>query len=393
MNKYLNELNKKDCCGCSACIQICPKKALTMISDEDGFCYPQIDMSKCVHCGKCAMVCPMEKSATNNSTSFQAFAAYSSIEKYISNSSSGGIFPEIAAWVIQNGGAVYGAIMDENFNVFHARIDQLSDIHSMQGSKYVQSEMGEIMSQCKEDLKNGKYVFFTGTGCQISGLKQFLGKEYENLLTADVICHGVPSNFFFKKYIEFLEKKHRGKLREICFRDKRKNGWSITQRYQIQRRKKVKDYYLNRYLSEYFTAFLDGMIARESCYVCPFATLNRPADITMGDFWGYQRTRPDLTHKEGLSLLLVNTEKGMHIVKTLRELGVNFQEVSYESVEKSDNKNLYFPTKRPPERDTIYHDLHVHGFKYISKKYCRKNRTWKTYVKNTKLYSIWHARH
>lgn len=393
MNKYLQMLNKEDCCGCSSCVQACPKHALTMIKDVDGFSYPQIDADSCIRCGKCATVCPMEKESRNESTrSFHAFAAYSNRNEYIHDSSSGGIFPEIAACVIQNGGVVYGAAMDENFNVLHKRISQRTDIPLLQGSKYVQSDMGEIFPKCKDDLINGKMVLFTGTGCQIYGLKRYLGKEYDNLLTADVICHGVPSNLFFKQYIRFLEQKHKGKLTEICFRDKRRNGWSITQRYQIQRGKNVKDYFLNRELSEYFTAFLGGMIARESCYTCPFATLDRPADITMGDFWGYQRTRPELAHKEGLSLLLVNTEKGMQVIKTLQGNGVGIHEVSYESVEKSDNKNLYIPTKRPIERDSIYQDLHSHGFEFIAKKYCRNSRTWKSYIKNTFLYSMWKAK-
>lgn len=388
MNKYFNTLNKEKCCGCSACVNACPKHALKMISDRDGFFYPQMNISMCIHCGKCVEVCPMEKEICDYfPTFFQAFAAYSKKDSYIYNSSSGGIFPEIASWVIQNGGVVYGATMDENFNVFHTRIVQRSDIHCLQGSKYVQSYMGESMAQCQEDLEKKKMVFFTGTGCQIFGLKQYLGKEYNNLLTADVICHGVPSNLFFKQYIEFLEKKHRGKLTEINFRDKKRNGWSITQRYQIQKKKIVKDYFLNRDMSEYFTAFLNGMIARESCYICPFATLDRSADITMGDFWGYQRTRPDLAHKEGLSLLLINTEKGIQIVRELQKTGVYFERISYESVEKSDNKNLYIPTKRPLERDKIYEDLHKYDFTYIAKKYCRGNRTLKAYIKNSRFYS------
>lgn len=383
MNRFLENQLQSDCCGCSSCVEVCPKGCLSIGKNGDGIIVPIIaNKESCIECGLCSKVCPVENEfKTNYSNTY--YGAYNDIPEDINYSSSGGIFPVLARWVIEQGGAVYGAYLDEKHELYHIKITDAKDIKKLQSSKYFQSELRDTYKTCKADLQKGRLVLFTGTPCQVQGLKLFLMKDYENLLTADMICHGVPSKKMFDAYVAFLEKKHRGKLIDINFRDKKRNGWSITLRYTIEYSNgKRKDYYLISKLSEYFVAFLSGSIARESCYSCKFSSMNRPGDITMGDFWGYQKKRPDLRHDKGLSLIIVNSTKGERIFNALESFGVCFKEVDEACVEASENKNLYYPTKRPEIRDVVYEELKQYDFEYIAKKYFRKTQTWKNKLKN-----------
>lgn len=382
MNKYLDRHNPSDCCGCSACVQKCPKQCITMHNDKDGFLFPIVVNSQCIDCGICAKVCPMEN-AVEPSDCQRYYGAYNVKTHEVINSSSGGIYPALAKWVIAQGGIVYGAALDSEHKLYHVGVNSLEEVSSTIGSKYFQSDIKKTYQECKSNLDAGKIVLFTGTPCQVHGLKCFLRKDYERLYTADVICHGVPSEKMFNAYVDFLEKKHKAKLVDINFRDKTRNGWSITLRYTMEfANGKRKDYFLISKLSEYFMAFLGGSIARESCYVCPFSSLSRPGDITMGDFWGYQTTRPDLRHDDGLSLILSNTDKGKELIDTLAKNGIVLKKVDEECVKASENKNLYYPTKRPSLRDVVYQELENEGFEYIAEKYYRHTHTFKNKMKN-----------
>ena len=352
MNRFLENQVQGDCCGCSACVEICPKGCLTIGKNGDGFIVPIIsNKDACIECDLCSKVCPVEnKFQTNYHNKY--YGAYNDTPCDIDNSSSGGIFPILARWVIEKGGVVYGAFLDDEHDLYHIRIIDTRDIKKLQSSKYFQSEIRDTYKTCKADLQEGRLVLFTGTPCQVQGLKFYLRKDYENLFTADVICHGVPSKIMFDAYVSFLEKKHRGKLVDINFRDKKRNGWSITLRYTMEfANGKRKDYYLIR-------------------------------DITMGDFWGYQKKRPDLRHDSGLSLIIVNSTKGARIFNALKSLGVCFNEVDEACVEASENKNLYYPTRRPEIRDVVYEELEKYGFEYITQRYFRKSHTWKNKLKN-----------
>lgn len=383
MNRFLENHKQCDCCGCSACVEVCPKNCLSIGKNSDGIIIPTIsNKDACIECGLCSKVCPVEnKYQTSYRNTY--YGAYNDIPEDINNSSSGGIFPILARWVISQGGVVYGASLNEEHDLYHIKISEAKDIQKLQSSKYFQSEIRETYKICKNDLNDGRLVLFTGTPCQVQGLKLFLRKEYENLLTADVICHGVPSKKMFDAYVDFLEKKHGGKLIDINFRDKKRNGWSITLRYTMEYSNgKRKDYYLISKLSEYFMAFLSGSIARESCYSCQYSSMNRPGDITMGDFWGYQKKRTDLRHDKGLSLIIVNSSKGVEILSALKNQGVCFTEVDEDCVKASENKNLYYPTKRPSIRDVVYKELEENGFDFIAKRYFQKNFTIKNKIKN-----------
>lgn len=382
MNIFLDNRSAANCCGCSACVQKCPKQCLTMSQDKDGFLFPTLVSDDCIDCGLCAKVCPMEK-IVNTSEEQKFYGAYNLNSQDIINSSSGGIYPAFAKWIIAQEGVVYGASLDSNHKLFHIGVATAKEVMKTLGSKYFQSDIKDTYKECKANLDGGKIVLFTGTPCQIHGLKCYLGKDYENLYTADVICHGVPSEKMFNAYVSFLEKKHKAKLIDINFRDKNRNGWSITLRYTMEYPNgKRKDFYLISKLSEYFVAFLGGSIARESCYVCPFASLDRAGDITMGDFWGYQKMRPDIKHEEGLSLLLSNSKKGEYILDVLRKNGVILIEVDEKCVQASENKNLYCSTSRPAFRDIVYDELENKGFEFIAEKYYRHTHTLRNKLKN-----------
>lgn len=382
MNNFLDRGNPSDCCGCSACVQKCPRQCLSIVPDKDGFLFPSLVKDSCVNCGLCAEVCPLENKVVPSENQL-FYGAYNENCQDIKNSSSGGIYPALARWILLQGGIVYGVKLDTNHDLYHIGASTEDDVKKTMGSKYFQSEIKEAYNECKANLELGRIVLFTGTPCQIHGLKCFLRKDYKNLYTADVICHGVPSKKMFDAYVTFLEKKHNAKLVDINFRDKKRNGWSITLRYTMEDANgNRKDYCLISKLSEYFTAFLGGAIARESCYKCPYSSLNRAGDITMGDFWGYQVKRPDLKHKEGLSLILSNTSKGQIILDALSSMGIVFNEVNEECVRASENKNLFYPTRRSESRDVVYKELEDKGFEYIASKYFRQTHTWRNKLKN-----------
>ena len=358
--------------------------------DKEGFMFPVVvNESACINCGLCAKVCPWEnKIAPEQEHQQSYYGAYNINVEDIINSSSGGVYPALAKWVIAQGGIVYGAMLDDEHNLYHVGASDVVTLNKTLGSKYLQSDINGTYKECKSFLDSGRIVLYTGTPCQVHGLKRYLRKDYDNLYTADVICHGVPSAKMFHAYIDFLERKHKGRLVDINFRDKEKNRWSITLMYTIEHHNgKRKKYYLENRNSEYFVAFLRGYIERESCYECPFSSLNRPGDITMGDFWGYQYKRPDLKHEEGLSLILSNNPKGDYLIEVLRKEGIHFNVVDETCVEASENKNLYKPTKRPRERDLIYDELETKGFDFIADKYFRNHESLVQRVKN-KIYTL-----
>ena len=383
MNAFLKSNKNKDCCGCSACVAACPKNCIEMKKDAEGFAYPYfVNIEMCINCKVCTDVCPMETKTTPPENIY-AYAGYSNNANVISQTSSGGIFPVIAKKILSNGGVIYGAAFDDKHILSHIRVDSERDLVLLYGSKYIQSNTNGIFEKCKKDLEQNLTVLFTGTPCQVYALKKYLKTDYDKLFTVDVICHGVPSQHMFDSYVAFLERKHNAKLIDINFRDKTKNGWSITLRYTMQYKNgKTKNYFLISPLSEYFAGFLGGYILRESCYRCPFSSLERPADITLGDFWGYQKTRPELKHNEGLSVLTANSDKGKRMVESLYDADTFITEVSRASLEKSENKNLFAPTQRRPERDVIYSELESQGFEYIAKTYLQKGHTLKNKIKN-----------
>lgn len=372
MNTYLVKNEKSQCCGCSMCAFACPTNAIKMEFDAEGFAFPVVNKELCINCKKCSSVCPMDV-AEKFTQEPAAYAAYSKDRNIINNSSSGGIFTELAKKTIASGGYVCGCTIDAEHQVKHIVIDRMEDIPLLQGSKYVQSDLSNCLDQLSTLLKQGKKVLFVGTPCQVSAVKNHVHSDH--LTTVDVLCHGVPSQKLFDFYIKYLEDKHKGTLTEIVFRDKEKFGWSITQRYRIKKKNRIKTYYLERHTSEYFSGFLRNMTQRESCFYCPYTTLSRVGDLTLADFWGVEKVRPELLNLDGTSLVFVNSDAGKALLNDIKESAV-LSRVTLDDAMRQ-NVNFISPPERDYLRDQIYHLIFKNGFREIGKKYLLPPNSYK----------------
>lgn len=352
MLKYIETKEKKDCCGCRACEQICKHSALTMFVDEEGFLYPVFDQKKCTDCKLCEKVCPIANASSVLNKEGMVLAAKNNDKETLLKSSSGGIFSIIANSVLNQGGFVYGAAFDDKMILSHIRVSTAADIAPLRGSKYLQSDTRTSYSQVKKDLKEGNQVYYVGTPCQIAGLKLFLRKEYENLITSDLVCHGTPSQKIFSTIIASIEKEKRGKIIDYAFRDKNVFGWSCSSSAMYLKGTKTHHLNYDYNMQTYFNAFMKGHLTRDVCYSCPYARKERVGDITLADFWGIDRYEdiPDL--KEGVSLLLLNTQKGKEWWKMHRgEFYFIKSKIEYAI---SYNQNLSSPTPYSEDRKKAY---------------------------------------
>ncbi len=316
--------NPADCCGCSACASVCAHGAITMKPDAEGFLYPQVDKAACTDCGLCEKVCPVTN-MTMPALPMSVCAARNRKEDIRSQSSSGGIFTLLAEKIICEGGVVFGAKFDEQWNVVHASAESSDELRDFRGSKYVQSIIGDTFKEAKRALKQGRKVLFSGTPCQIAGLKNYLRKDYDNLLTVGVICHGVPSPLVWQKYLQEVRKTLRaehqhpkekqGQLPEITaisFRDK-KHSWEnyeVSLRYTFHEgcEKEFCQVYTE---NAYMRGFLSDLYLRPSCHRCPNKGTHTACDITLGDYWGIKHVIKSLDDDKGTSALIIHTPKGM----------------------------------------------------------------------------------
>lgn len=318
--------SESNCCGCESCLNTCSQSAISMYEDAYGFKYPKIDQEKCIDCGACIKKCDFQKTIENGIESnrpIKAYATYHNDNEVLKKSTSGGVFTAFAEYVINQGGCVYGCIMDDNHNAKIVRGDTMGDIEPMRGSKYCQSEIGNVYKDVKSQLQNNRMVLFTGTPCQVAGLKSYLGNSHkEKLITIDLICHGVPSVKSFKMYIAFLEglKSYKGtKIKEYKFRSKH-YGWGLnTSAIEIvsgKRGRYIKKVSLSKN-DFYKSNYLSWNSIRISCATCKYANNNRVGDFTMGDYWGWEKLGVNIATKQGLSVLFVNTDKWLHILNAL----------------------------------------------------------------------------
>lgn len=304
----INIIDKQKCSGCHACYNSCPQKCICMYSDHEGFWYPEVDAKKCSNCSICEKACPIlsKKTISNNPV---AYACFNTNEVIRQNSSSGGVFSVIAEKVIDNGGMIFGAGFDSNFNVVHSWTDSAEGLNNLRGSKYVQSRIGDTFKKAYELLEEGRQVLFSGTPCQIAGLKSYLGKEYQGLTCLDIICHGVPSPLVWEMYRSKVVKNK--ELKTVSFRDK-KYGWkkfSISFIFEDEEifREQISE-------NQYIKGFLQNLYLRPSCYNCQFKTINRQSDLTLADFWGIEKLLPSFDDDRGTSLVLINSQKGHEIL-------------------------------------------------------------------------------
>ena len=313
----INITDSSKCCGCSACVNICPVKCIVMHRDGEGFDYPVADISSCISCGKCDDVCPMLSSVT--SSVMNAYALR--IPEYESESTSGGVFPALAAQVLEQGGVVTGAAFDSKLHLSHIIVNDKAGLSKLRGSKYVQSEIGGTYAQTRDLLESGVKVLFSGTPCQIAGLLKCLHKPYANLLTVDVACHGVPSPGIWEKYVQDSV------VTGVEFRDK-SGSWK---RYKVAYSHSglVKKSSVSR--DPYMMSYLRNMNIRPSCYDCNFRAGSHYSDITLGDFWNVSNACPKMDDGKGVSAVLVNTAKGQQAIDSLKQSfeGIHIQNIEY----------------------------------------------------------------
>lgn len=331
----------KSCTGCAACAGVCAHKAISMVEvPPHGYLHPKINNDLCVDCGLCSKTCPVNNPPVFNSP-LTAFAAISKDRDDLMSSSSGAASSVLATHIVNKGGVVYGSVEEDYAHIAHQRIDSLTDLPKIKGSKYVHSYTTDIFPKVKADLQQGLEVLFLGTPCQIAGLRKYLRKSYDNLTLVDLCCHGVPSQKFLRDDVEHLC--------DVTFRNKgdMSKPWD---RYGIYLSGKEKNMIISPFLKDnYITAFMSGLLFRENCYTCPYARAERVSDITIADFWGYQGKQ--IKSDDGISLLMPSTEKGMQLIESCQSAFYCEERLAAEAIK--GNGQFNHPSSRPKERDTF----------------------------------------
>ncbi len=352
------EVNYEKCTGCMACIDSCPVSAISLETSKKGFIYPKIDNDICIKCGLCDKICKTilsnNKKINNTLIPIKIYAAKNKNESIRNRSSSGGVFYELTELILKNDGYVCGAIYNDRFEVEHVLTNDRKIRDKMQGSKYVQSNMYKLYEKIEEKLKQNKKVLFSGTPCEVAGVYKFLRCKnvcLDELYTCDIICHGVPSPKIFSDYLKDLENKYNSKIVDINFRYKENN---YTQNIKIEF-ENGENYISNYFKGDYFyNLFLKDYILRDSCYRCDYANMNRISDITIGDFWGIEKSIDNFDDKRGVSLVFINTDKGNGIFSKISD--------KFNLIESKEEDCMQNNLKRPCRIPQNY------------------NKMWKTYI-------------
>ena len=353
--------NPEDCCGCTACASICAHDAITMQPDALGFLYPFVNKDKCVSCGLCEKVCAFHENYDKslNLSIPDAYAARHKNMGEIETSRSGAAFIAISDRILEKGGVVYGVGYTDHFRVVHKRATSKDERNEFKGSKYVQSDLRGIFLQIRKDLRDGLLVLFSGTPCQTAGLISFIGKALrENLYVVDVVCHGVPGPYIWRDYLAYLEKRQGSRITEVNFRDKHLFGWKAhKETFKFIDKEGKRSF---KYL------FYTSVIFRHSCSSCHYCNTVRPSDITIADYWGWERTDPGFNvDDKGVSLVLVNTEKGRRLFEYAKQ-DLNVLPAKLENCMQT---HLYKPSDKHPKRMAFEDDYQNRGFEYVYKKY------------------------
>ena len=354
------------CMGCAACSNVCPLKCIDMVSNSEGFLYPKIDYNLCNNCSACMRVCPANNiKEANNLASPKVYACWSKDENVRFRSASGGVFTSIASQILDNGGVVFGAAYNKDMEVVHMAISNKEDLVKLQNSKYVQSNIGDSYIYVKKYLKEDRIVLFSGTPCQVAGLNAYLDKEYNNLITIDILCHGVPSPGLFEKYVEYIEENYGFKLTNINFRYKGK-GWNLVSTRATFNN--GSQYILNDIKNSFMYGFSNNLTLRLSCYQCPYTNVDRNGDITLGDFWGIGEIMPfDHDIQNGVSLVLVNTDIGSRLFS--ESLSNIYSEERTLKEAKYKGRMLKQPFPEPENRKLFFYDYEILEYHNLAKKH------------------------
>ncbi len=373
IEKLLNDTdiinsNMNQCCGCRACVLSCPVNAISMIQNDKGFLYPEVDTDKCIRCGKCRTICPVNAKEHpdlgGTEPDIYAFKLKDDIKRM--QSQSGGAFTAFAEVILREGGIVYGVSLTEGFEAVYTEIDKPEDLHKLKGSKYVQADTLNIYERVKARLREGKKVLFAGTSCHVDGLISYLDSEdMTELYTCDLVCHGVPSPGLFRDHIDYQSARF-GEIKDYDFRDKSFNGWHTH----------VETWKINEdetYVSaDYTDLFYTNNALRECCYQCRYASFKKPSDITIGDFWGIESVKPEMDDNKGVSLIISRSEKGRWLLDSV----MSAASIAKVSTEECLQPNLIAPTVRPKETDLFWEDYKSKPHKYLLQSYAgiRDNR-------------------
>lgn len=344
--------DKKRCCGCSACATRCPRHCITMNVDAEGFFYPEVNEAECIQCGLCEKACPfIEQNEPRYPLS--VYAAKNKDEETVRQSSSGGVFTALAEQVISKGGVVFGVRFDKSWQAVFDHTDDIEGLSAFRGSKYVQANVGNAFAEARDFLKAGRQVLFSGTPCQVAALHRFLQRDYDNLLTVDFICHGVPSPKVWQRYLKEITQNARHAISDIQFRNKQ-DGWKRFN-FVIDYDEASDHYHLSSWHKEnhYMRIFLNDVILRPSCYDCNAKGGRSGSDMTIADFWGIAHWHPELDDDKGINALLINTSKGTAF---LNQCELNKWESSREKV-LSSNPALIRSAKRHPRRSQFFSRL------------------------------------
>lgn len=381
-------LDCKNCCACGSCVNICPKNAIIMENDVYGNLYPKVNNDNCIDCKLCDKVCPLNNSNYKRKDK-SCYAAYINNDELLIKSSSGGIFASIAYDFLSDGGYVCGCaseFVDNEIKVHHIIIDNVDDLYKLQGSKYVQSNLTDVLCNIKDLLKENKKVLFSGTPCQVAGVKSFLRKKYDNLYTIDIICHGAPSFKFFNDYLNYVSNNKKIKINNFKFRNK-ENGWGLSgylSGVKLSNNKKANVVFCNNE-SSYYYLFQKGYMYRKNCYNCIYACDNRPGDITIGDYWGIEKEHPEIQFdsKKGISCLIINNDNGEDLLK---KYGNNISKIlsSFEKIQRN-NDQLQHPTIEPKGNDKLRELYKNYGYVAVEKEFVNiigKRTLLKNKIKN-----------
>lgn len=367
---------KAECTLCMACVNICPRDAIKTEIDDRGFEYLAIDNGLCIDCGACAFVCKKRDEITRNAPVI-SYAAQLRNKEHLRLSASGGVYQALARYILQKNGVCYGSygrFENGNFKVNHIRIQTEEELPKILNSKYVVSLIGKTYKEVKDDLINGRWVLFCGTPCQAQGLKSYLGKEYDRLIIIDVICHGVTSTQLFNDYIDAIEILDKCTVISYIFRDK-SICWGTNYRYQYINSKGRKIWrHCPREESSYMAHYLKGDLFRDNCYECTLSNIHRVSDITIGDFWGIEKTYPEfakgkskMSIRAGIGCAMANTIKGINILKELGDL-LEEKEVDLENIVKN-NGNLRSASHKNSGREVFWEIYKKRGYLTIEKEY------------------------
>lgn len=353
--------SKSECCGCTACVSVCPVGAISIQNDKEGFAYPSINEEKCIKCGLCYKSCAFVNREPLPSVIDTAYVAKHKNLEARMGSRSGAVFVACSDWILENGGVVYGCILDENLHACHIRAEDKATRDLMCKSKYVQSDMTGVIPQIIDDLSNGRKVLYSGTGCQVEGVLSVLKTkkmDCSNFYTVDIVCHGAASPMIFEDYIDWLEKKYKGKVTAFDFRDKSQCGWDgHIESYTMNGKKHAG--------VTYREIFHTDLCIRPSCYNCKYCVVDRNSDLTIADAWGIKTALPSFNDNRGVSMFLVQSQKGQELLECIK----NNCEVAELPLQKMMQGNLQRPSKMKGNRDEFWKIYNEEGIGSVVKKY------------------------